>query len=131
MRQLNTLGRLAAALCALLALAACEYVEVDGIGTRTADDDFPPQLDLAAFDGCRRGDLGQWRAAGEVVNNSPTTASYEVTVAFHDGATRLDERSVWVRDLRPGERAAIDHGWWVDGADRVTGCEVLVINRFG
>lgn len=125
------LARLAPALLAAAFLTGCEYSELNGIGTRTADEDHPPQLDLASFDGCSPGDLGQWRAAGELVNNSPTTASYEVSVAFYDGDIRLDERSTWVRDLRPGERAAIDHGWWIDSAERVTSCDVLVINRFG
>lgn len=118
-------------LAAAFTLTACEYTEIDGIGTRTADPEHPPQSDIVSFDGCHRGELGQWRAVAEIVNNSPTTASYELRVAFSDGTTRLDERSVWVRNLRPEERAAVDHGWWVDQADRVTGCSVLTINRFG
>lgn len=118
-------------LTAMLLLASCEYAEVDGIGTRTADPDNPPQHDLRSFDGCEPGDLGQWRFRAEITNNSPTVASYELTVAFYDGETRLDEFSSWVRDLRPGETAAADSGWWIDSADRVTRCEVLTINRWG
>lgn len=114
----------------MLSLAACEYSELNGIGTRTGDEAFPPQLDLAGFDGCSRGELGQWRATAELVNNSPGTASYEVVVAFYQDETRLDERTHWVRDLRSGERAAIDRGWWIDSADLVTSCDVLLINRF-
>ena len=116
---------------ATLALTACEYSEIDGVGTRTGDPDHPPQLDLATFDGCERGDLGQWRVSAELINHSPTTASYELTVAFRAGDTRVDERSVWIRDLRPGERASVEHGWWIDQADRVTDCVPLTVNRFG
>ena len=131
MRAPAILRNAALGLAVVVGLAACEYQEVDGIGTRTADDAHPPQHDLAAFDGCRRNGLNQWHAAGAVVNHSSTTATYEVVVAFYDGQTRLDERSLWIRDLRPGERAAIDRGWWVDSPDRVTACEVLLVNRFG
>jgi hypothetical protein len=112
-------------------LGGCEYSEIDGVGTRTADEEHPPQYDLATFNGCEPGDLGQWRFNAEVVNNTPTVASYELTVAFYEGDTRLDEFSSWVRDLKPGERALVDTGWWIDGADRVTRCEVLTINRWG
>ncbi len=115
---------------AALGTVGCEYSELDGIGTRTADEQNPPQCDLASFGGCTPGDLGQWRFTAEIVNNSPKVASYEITVAFYDGDTRLDEFSSWVRDLKPDERAAADTGWWIDGADRVTHCEVLTINRW-
>lgn len=115
---------------ALLTVTSCEYSEVDGIGTRTADEAHPPQTDLTTFGGCEPGDLGQWRFAAEVTNHSPKTATYELTVAFYDGDTRLDEFGTWVRDLRPGEKAAVDTGWWIENADRVTRCEVLTINRW-
>ena len=115
----------------LLAATACEYSEIDGIGTRTADEDNPPQSDLTSFAGCEPGDLGQWRFDATITNNSPTVASYELTVAFYDDDTRLDEASSWVRDLKPGESAAAETGRWIDGADRVTHCEVLTINRWG
>jgi hypothetical protein len=115
---------------AMLGLASCDYSEVDGIGTRTADDMHPPQHDLTSFAGCEPGDLGQWRFAAEVTNNSPEVASYELTVAFYEGDTRLDEFGTWVRDLRPGENAAVDAGWWIDSAERVTRCDVLTINRW-
>jgi len=122
---------LAAGAVTVLLLGACQYSELNGIGTRTGDDQHPPQLDLASFDGCEKGDLDQWRASAELVNNSPTTASYEVVVAFYENDTRISQRSHWVRDLRPGERAVVDRGWWVDNPDRVTSCDVLLINRFG
>lgn len=115
----------------LLVASACEYSEIDGIGTRTADEENPPQSDLTSFGGCAPGDLGQWRFDAVITNNSPTVASYELTVAYYDDGTRLDEKSTWVRDLRPGESAAADAGHWIEGADRVTGCEVLTINRWG
>ncbi len=115
---------------AMLVVAGCEYSEIDGIGTRTADENHPPQYDLTSFDGCEPGDLGQWQFSAEVTNNSPKVASYEITVAFYDGDIRLDEFSSWVRDLRPGEVAAADTGWWIEGSERVTRCEVLTINRW-
>ena len=115
---------------ALVAVTSCEYSEVDGIGTRTPDDVHPPQHDLSSFEGCRPGELGQWRVAAEITNNSPDVATYELTVAFYEGTTRLDEVGTWVRDLRPGETAAVDAGRWIDGADRVEHCEVLTINRW-
>jgi hypothetical protein len=114
----------------MLGMTGCEYSEINGIGTRTADVDHPPQADLTSFNGCELGDLGQWRFSAEITNNSPKVASYELTVAFYDGSTRLDQFSNWVRDLRPGETAAADTGWWIDGGDRVTRCEVLTINRW-
>lgn len=116
---------------ALLVATACEYTEIDGIGTRTADEENPPQSDLTSFGGCALGDLGQWRFDAVLTNNSPTVATYELTVAFYDDDTRLDEASSWVRDLRPGESAVADTGRWIEGADRVTHCEVLTINRWG
>ena len=119
-----------AALLLAVVVAGCAYSEVNGIGTRTADDDHPPQNDVTSFAGCEQGDLGRWLASGEVTNNSPTTATYEVTVAFYDDDTRLDERSTWIRNLRPGEVAAIDSGWWIDGGERVNRCEILTINRW-
>lgn len=112
-------------------LSACEYSEIDGVGTRTADEVHPPQLDVASFDGCEPETLDRWRARGEIVNSTETVASYEVVVGFYDGETRLDERSEWIRDLRPGERAALDRAWWIDDPDRVTGCRLLLVNRFG
>lgn len=112
-------------------LVACEYSELDGVGTRTPDEDFPPQLDVVAFEGCQGASLNQVRATGEVVNNSPSTATYEVIVAFLDAdQTRLDEKSTWIRDLRPDERAAVDHTWWIDGRDLFATCEVLIVNRW-
>lgn len=122
---------LLAAAALVLTLSACEYSEIDGIGTRTADEEFPPQHDLVAFDGCEPGDLGQWRFSAELTNYSPKVASYELTVAFYDSDVRLDEFSTWVRDLKPGETAAADAGWWIEGAERVTRCEVLTVNRWG
>jgi len=118
-------------LSAGLLLGACEYSEVDGVGTRTADEENPPQLDLTSFDGCQRGELGQWRADATITNNTDVVSTYELTVSFYDGDVRLAERGTWVRDLKPGEAAKVDHGWWIDGADDVTRCEVLTINRFG
>lgn len=115
---------------AMLVMVGCEYSEIDGIGTRTADEVHPPQYDLASFDGCTPGDLGQWRFSANVVNNTPKVASYELTVAFYNGDTRLDEFSTWIRDLKPGEKAAADAGWWIEGAEDVTRCEVLTINRW-
>ena len=110
-----------------LLTTACEYVEVDGIGTRTMDEVNPPQSDIASFTGCEPAPLNQWRAVGEVVNQTDKVSTYEVVVAFYDESTRLDERSEWIRDLKPGERAAIDRSWWLDDPSRVTGCQLIMI----
>lgn len=126
-----TIGRWIPAACLLLILTGCEYVEVDGVGTRTWDETAPPQDDVASFDGCEPGSLDRWQARGEIINNTDSVASYEVVVAFTDGEVRLDERSEWIRDLGPGERAALNRSWWLDDPDAVTGCELLTINRFG
>lgn len=125
------LSLLIAGVVATLALSACEYVEIDGIGTRTPDEVHPPQHDLMSFEGCQPDTLNRWQARGEIVNNTDQVVSYEVVVAFDAGDLRLDQRSEWLRDVGPGERAAINRAWWVDEHDRVTGCRVLVINRFG
>ena len=116
---------------AALSLTACEYSEVNGIGTRTADEANPPQLDVTSFGGCVRGSLDRWQVSGELVNSTDQAASYEIVIGFYDGETRLDQRSEWIRDLRPGERAAIDGAWWVDEPDRVTNCQLILVNRFG
>lgn len=111
-------------------IAACEYSEIEGVGTRTADDDFPPQSDLMSFGGCEPGNLGQWRFDATIRNNTATVATYELTVAFYDSETRLDEASNWVRDLKPGESASAGAGRWIEDADSVTRCEVLTLNRW-
>ncbi|MEM7326573.1 MAG: hypothetical protein AAF531_26035 [Actinomycetota bacterium] len=116
---------------AMLALTGCEYSELNGIGTRTGDEEFPPQLDLVSFDGCEPGELGRWQASGELLNNTPDTATYEVMVGFYEGEVRLDERSRWIRDIRPGERATLDASWWIQNGDSVTSCRVVLVNRFG
>jgi len=95
------------------------------------DEANPPQHDLSSFGGCSRDTLDRWKATGELRNNTDSAASYEVVVAFYDGDVRLDERSEWVRDLKAGETASLDGSWWIDEPDRVTSCEVLLINRFG
>lgn len=112
--------------------AACEYTEVNGIGTRTPDEIAPPQNDLVDFAGCQRAALGQWQAIGSIVNNSTKVSSYELTVGFYAGETRLAQRSQWIRDLKPGEEALVNGSWWVgENADAVTSCQVITINRFG
>ncbi len=122
---------LAAALLVAAIATGCEYVEVDGVGTRTMDEANPPQHDVASFSGCEPAELNRWRAVGEVVNQTEKVSTYEIVVAFYADTTRLDERSEWIRDLKPGERAAIDGAWWLDDPDRVTNCQILMVNRFG
>lgn len=119
-----------ATVTAALSLTACEYEEVNGIGTRTGDEANPPQLDVTSFDGCRPASLDRWQAVGEITNSTDSAASYEIVVGFYAGDTRLDQRSEWIRDLRPGEVAAIDRAWWVDESDRVTDCRLVLVNRF-
>lgn len=114
----------------VVALTACRYDEVDGVGSRTADDEFPPQLDVA-FAGCELGPLGQWHATATVVNPTDVPVTYELTVGFYDDDVRLAQRSHWIRELRPLETAEVDAGWWVERADRVDGCRLLTVNRFG
>lgn len=127
----RTLNLVIAALAIGATATACEYVEVDGVGTRTMDEVNPPQHDIASFSGCQPETLDRWRARGEVTNLTEKVSTYEVVVAFYDGNTRLDERSEWIRDLRPGETAAIDGAWWVDDPKRVTNCRLIMVNRFG
>jgi len=114
----------------LLVASACRYDEVDGVGSRTADEEFPPQLDVD-FGGCELGPLGQWHAAATVVNPTDVPVTYELTIGFYDGDVRLAQRSHWIRELRPAEAAEVDHGWWVESSDRVNECRLLTVNRFG
>lgn len=114
----------------MLVAASCRYSEVDGVGTRTADADHPPQLDVT-LTGCTEGEFGQWTAEAVVTNPTDAAMTYEVIVAFQDGDVRLSQRSHWVRNLTPGETAAISPSWWIESPDRVTGCRVLTVNRFG
>ena len=124
-------SRLIAGVAAIaVVLTACEYREVDGVGTRTYDEQYVPQDDISAFDGCSRTGLGQWQPSGLVTNNTPDMATYAVTIAFSDGETRLDERTLWIRDLHPAEQAEMNRAWWLANGDSVTSCEVLTIDRF-
>lgn len=111
------------------ALTACEYREVDGVGTRTFDEEFVPQDDITGFDGCRRNGVSQWQVDGEITNRTPDRATYAVTIAFYDDDVRLDERTLWIRDLAPGEVGEMNRGWWLTSPDRVTDCRVLTIDR--
>lgn len=75
--------------------------------------------------------VGQWDTAGSITNNTAAVASYEVVVGFYDDDVRLSQRSRWIRDLKPGEKARVDEGFWVGPkADEVTNCKVILINRF-
>lgn len=115
-----------------LTLSACEYTEIDGVGTRTGDDVNPPQTDLVAFEGCAPQRDGRWGVDATITNQTDVVSSYELTVAFYEGETRLEERSTWVRDLKPAETASVDRAWWIgQAANQATHCEVLTINRFG
>ena len=128
---MNRTLQLVVGFVALVVVAtACEYREVDGVGTRTFDEEFVPQDDIDRFDGCALTAAGQWRVDGEITNNTDEMASYAITIAFFDGDTRLEERSLWIRDLHPDESAEMNRGWWINGSDQVTSCEVLTIDRF-
>ena len=121
--------RVVSLLALLLLTTACRYETIDGVGTRTADPEFPPQADVSLI-GCRPEDGQRWRATGIIVNHTDQVQTYEVTIAFSDAETRLAERAHWVRALRPGEMAEIDRSWWIESAERVDGCRLLTVNRF-
>ncbi len=69
-------------------------------------------------------------AEGTVTNHTPDMATYAVTIAFYENETRMDERTQWIRDLRPAEVGEMNRGWWINQADDVSRCEVLSIDRF-
>ena len=117
------------ALAALVA-TGCEYREVDGVGTRTWDEQLAPQDDISSFDGCSRNRANQWEVNGTVTNNTVDRATYTVTIAFNSGDVRLDERTLMIRDLAPGQTGAMNRGWWLTNPDSVTDCQVLTIDRF-
>ncbi|MDW3217616.1 MAG: hypothetical protein R8F63_03300 [Acidimicrobiales bacterium] len=119
----------ALAIGALLLLSACKYEEVDGVGTRTMDVEHPPQSDVV-LDGCHRDELGRWHADVTVTNNTPAVQTYELTIGFYDGDTRLAQRAHWIRALRVDEVAEPDPAWWVESGERVTDCRLLTVNRF-
>lgn len=122
--------RLIVLIAATLVLAVgCRYEEVGGVGTRTADDEHPPQADVELV-GCRTGDLSRWHATVTITNHTPEVQTYEVTIGFYDDEIRLAQRSHWVRALRPGEVAEIDPSWWIESPDRVSDCRLLTVNRF-
>ncbi len=115
----------------LVLLTACQKSEVNGISSQTGDDEFPPQLDLASFERCKVGELGWVGGGGEITNNTPETATYEIVVAFLADGTRMDQRSTWVRDLKSGEKASFEASKFLwDRASTVNDCEVVTINRF-
>lgn len=129
-RSPTRLTTVAVALVVLVALAGgCRYETVDGVGTRTADAEFPPQSDVALVS-CRPGDWSRWHATATVTNNTPEVQTYEVTVGFYAGDVRLAERAHWVRALRPGETAQVDPSWWIESPERVDDCRVLTVNRW-
>ncbi|MEM7142334.1 MAG: hypothetical protein AAF548_15025 [Actinomycetota bacterium] len=120
----------AVAVGALLLATACEYQQVDGVGTRTMDDEFPPQLDVA-LGSCSLDEWNRWHADLAITNNTAQVQTYEVTVGFYDDDIRLSQRAHWVRALRPGEIAEVDASWWVESPERVDDCRLLTVNRFG
>ncbi len=64
----------------------------------------------------------------EIVNNSPKTSSYLLTVGFFDDAgQRLADEPSTVSYLRPGERAIEEHFVF---EEQGTACEVIDVNRF-
>ncbi len=64
----------------------------------------------------------------ELVNNSPKTSSYILTIGFFDEAgTRLADESTFVNYLRPGERM-IEEQFMFE--EQGTSCEVLDAERF-
>lgn len=64
----------------------------------------------------------------ELVNNSPKTSSYILTIGFFDEAgTRLADESTFVNYLRPGERT-IEEQFMFE--EQGTSCEVLDAERF-
>lgn len=128
MRRTRTL--IASLALAALVATGCEYREVDGVGTRTWDEQLAPQDDIAGFDGCTRNQVGQWVVDGTVTNHTEDRATYAVTIAFNDGDVRLDERTLMIRDLAPGQTGAMNRGWWLTNPDSVTDCQVLTIDRF-
>ena len=121
---------IAAVALVLLTATGCEYVEVDGVGTRTYDETYVPQDDITAFDGCVRNKANQWAVDGEITNHTPDRASYAVTIAFENDGTRIDERTVWIRNLAPGQAADLHRAWWITSPEKVTDCRVLTIDRF-
>ena len=125
----RTHALLASASFIVLLATGCEYVEVDGVGTRTYDAEFVPQDDITEFVGCARMPANQWQVDGQVTNHTPDRASYSVTIAFNNGTTRLEERTLWIRDLAPGQVGEMNRGWWLNNPDSVTDCEVLTIDR--
>ena len=122
-------------LTALLALAlpltasGCRYETIDGVGTRTADADAPPQADVTLV-GCREGELARWHATTRITNHTDEVQTYEVTIGFYDDDIRLGQRAHWVRALRPGETAEADPSWWIDSPERVDDCRLLTVNRW-
>lgn len=122
--------RILGSLALIAVLAGCEYVEHNGIGTRTWDAEAPPQDDITSFDGCFRNTGNQWEVRGSITNQTSERATYRVLVAFDAGDVRLDERTFFVQNLAPDQVAAMNRGWWIQNADRVTACSILEIDRF-
>ncbi|MDH3302737.1 MAG: DUF2510 domain-containing protein [Acidimicrobiia bacterium] len=64
----------------------------------------------------------------EVVNNTPKTSSYILTVGyFDDSGARLADETTFLNYLRPGERAIEEHFTF---EEQGTTCEVLDAERF-
>lgn len=115
----------------VVAATACERSEVNGIGSYTPDAAHPPQLDVT-IDDCRAGEWGWVHGTGTITNTTDDVATYEVVVAFVDGAVRLDEGSDWTRDLNPGASARFEASTWLgERASRMTTCSALTVNRWG
>ena len=85
MRRSRTL--IAALAFAALVATGCEYREVDGVGTRTWDEQLAPQDDITSFDGCTRNRANQWVVDGAVTNHTGDRATYTVTIAFNAPST--------------------------------------------
>lgn len=63
----------------------------------------------------------------EVVNQSPKTSTYWLTVGFFEGGERLGDEVAFINSLRPGERSIEEHFMF----DRLgSECEVIEVERF-
>jgi hypothetical protein len=63
----------------------------------------------------------------ELVNDSPATQSFFLTVGFFDGETRLGDTVAIVGNLRPGERTIEDTFYFDQSGSR---CEILEADGF-
>ncbi|MDQ3147649.1 MAG: FxLYD domain-containing protein, partial [Actinomycetota bacterium] len=102
---------------------------VDGVETNSDNTENPPPDDVEDLS-CYTDDAGDVAAEGTLKNNSSETSTYNITVAFESGGTRIDTGTTFVAEVRAGQTATFQITTLTDDPGEFT-CELQRVDRFG